>query len=122
MSKYGNNIDLQAAVFCGILAVLEFFAALFSINPLIIGAEIFSGVFFAIVAIVQFVVFLRDKALDKNRELADIVRKCRFHPDKDIEDVVREAASGAKYWTFKTAWRKLCNSHDFGRVFTAIYR
>ena len=57
----------------------------------------------------------------RKAEFLDIMGRCRQHPDKDIEDVVREAVSDAKYWTFKTVWKKIRDSYD-GRIFTGIFR
>lgn len=64
---------------------------------------------------------LRERRRLKQEEFSVVVNKCRQHPDKDIQDVVREAVQGAKYWTFKTVWKKLRDSYDYGCVYR-IYR
>lgn len=125
MPKNGNNdlnSDLVESILCGAMGMVFAPFMIFSRDPHVIAAGICASLCFICPAAIMLINFLRYRATCKKAEFADIASKCRYHPDKDIEDAVAEAVSGAKYWTFKMVWKKLRDSHDFGRVFTAIYR
>lgn len=110
-------------VCCGLLGLFFSLGAFFFDelwSERLMGA--FAGIFFIGLAACLIATLLRDRTHLKKEEFSGIVSKCRQHPDKDIEDMVREAVQGARHWTFKTAWKKLRDSHDYGRIFTGIFR
>jgi len=73
-------------------------------------------------AVLELCWFFRDRARAKKKEFSDIIKKCRAHPDRDIDEVAREAVQGARFWTFKGFWKRIRDSHYIGRVFTGIFR
>lgn len=80
------------------------------------------GGFYLGISIFSCIAIVIDYRKFKRMECKEIVEKLRFHPDKSLEEAVAEAIAGATYWNFRTVWKKLRNSHDYGRIFTGIFR
>lgn len=106
-------------VFCSILFALSGLLLLCNSNRIVGGLYLCCSIVFAFVFVFDIAINYRKL---KCAELPGIVEKLHFHPDRSPEEAVAEAVSGARYWTFKTVWKKLRNSHDYGRVFTGIFR